>query len=442
MATVEQQQEFASARAETINPFVDMESMVTDEHPPNMPLFQSNIQEPQQTQQTQQTSMTPSGLQAKTPNGLPVENDPNLFNPDLNFAPDDSSLGDFLNSIIMPFTPVAAEQAISEMMSVPQLDTSRDVLDFQNDFHLDLNDLDLGFIDSFEEQYVPMAMSRHLPLTTAPLDIRSEPPSRDEAAEVNELGHEAFTRSMWVYSPDNYDTSIAEADHLISAKDVPQLERVPGALTPFREGHFSYHCRDKVLALLLTTWEPSLAYRVVASFPKTEFLGGLVNRFLAFHESQPDSWFHAPTFNPERALPALLSAVIAFGAILHPMPVIQKLGYALQEATRLALVKAFESNNGFTRNLEMWQAYSLFLELGLWSGNKRKCEIAEAQVLPLMTMSRRAGLFRRATQRAALPEPNDEGNELREKWHAWAVAESRKRLPLSSNRLVSHCQTY
>jgi len=435
MATVEQQ-EFVSARAQDTAPLANMESMVTEEHPPHIPLFPSYIQEPQQT------NMTLSRFQAETTNERPVEDDPNLFNPDLNFVPDDSSLGDFLNSIIMPLTPVAAEQTISEIMPISQLDNSRDVLDFQNDFLLDLNDLDLGFVDSFEEQYVPMAVPRHLPLTTGPLNSRSEPPSRDEAAEVNRLGHEAFTRSMWKYHPDNNDTSTAEADHLISAKDVPQLERVPGALTPFREGHFSYHCRDKVLALLLTTWEPSLAHTFVASFPKTEFLGGLVKRFLAFHESQPDSWFHAPTFNPEQALPALLSAVIAFGAILHPMPVIQKLGYALQEATRLALVKAFESNNSFTRNLEMWQAYSLFLELGLWSGNKRKCEIAEAQVLPLMTMSRRAGLFRRATKRAGLPEPNDEGNELRDKWQAWAVAESRKRLPVFSNRLVSPCQIY
>lgn len=40
-----------------------------------------------------------------------------------------------------------------------------------------------------------------------------------------------------------------------------------------------------------------------------------------------------------------------------------------------------------TRDLQMLQAYILELKLGLWSGNRRKMEIAESHFLPLITVS-------------------------------------------------------
>lgn len=39
-----------------------------------------------------------------------------------------------------------------------------------------------------------------------------------------------------------------------------------------------------------------------------------------------------------------------------------------------------------TRDLEILQAYALELSAGLWSGNKRKMEIAESHGLPLITV--------------------------------------------------------
>lgn len=47
----------------------------------------------------------------------------------------------------------------------------------------------------------------------------------------------------------------------------------------------------------------------------------------------------------------------------------------------------FENDNSMTRDLEMLQAYLLELDVGIWSGIKRKMEIAESHALPMVTVS-------------------------------------------------------
>jgi hypothetical protein len=47
----------------------------------------------------------------------------------------------------------------------------------------------------------------------------------------------------------------------------------------------------------------------------------------------------------------------------------------------------FESSNANTRNLKCLQANMLQLDMGLWSGFKRKTELAESFLGPLLTVS-------------------------------------------------------
>lgn len=65
--------------------------------------------------------------------------------------------------------------------------------------------------------------------------------------------------------------------------------------------------------------------------------------------------------------------------------------------------------------------------MGLWSGNKRKMEIAESNSQPLVTMLRRGGFFKRRNPPAA-PEHSDNDKTLDQKWRAWIEAESFKRV--------------
>jgi hypothetical protein len=40
-----------------------------------------------------------------------------------------------------------------------------------------------------------------------------------------------------------------------------------------------------------------------------------------------------------------------------------------------------------TRDLQVLQAYALQLDIGLWSGDRRKMEIAESHAQPLVTVN-------------------------------------------------------
>ena len=84
-------------------------------------------------------------------------------------------------------------------------------------------------------------------------------------------------------------------------------------------------------------------------------------------------------------------------------------------------------DNRTTRELQIVQAFALELNVGLWSGNKRKMEIAESNSQPLVTMLRRAGHYRR---KAPMEPPllEDDAKTLESKWRAWVEAESFKRL--------------
>lgn len=46
----------------------------------------------------------------------------------------------------------------------------------------------------------------------------------------------------------------------------------------------------------------------------------------------------------------------------------------------------FERSNAFTRDLKALQGFMLTLDVGFWSGFKRKMEIAESFCQPLLTV--------------------------------------------------------
>lgn len=142
--------------------------------------------------------------------------------------------------------------------------------------------------------------------------------------------------------------------------------------------------------------------------------------FLKSEATNTYSWIHLPTFRPRSQGPEFNGIVIASGAILSAVPtgsfsiahsqikltfLVRKLGLAIQETVRLALPSSvsvwidrreisnlicdkIEKDNSRSRELQLLQAYALELNIGLWSGNKRKIEIAEAYAQPLITVSR------------------------------------------------------
>jgi hypothetical protein len=67
---------------------------------------------------------------------------------------------------------------------------------------------------------------------------------------------------------------------------------------------------------------------------------------------------------------------------------ITEFGKSLKARERSKLTQEkFEQDNSRTRELQYLQTYALELQVGLWSGNKRKMEIAESHAQPLITVS-------------------------------------------------------
>jgi hypothetical protein len=185
--------------------------------------------------------------------------------------------------------------------------------------------------------------------------------------------------------------------------------------------------RDKIVAMVLSTTSRSSFAKVMSSFPSVELLNHLVHFFLASHITRSDTWIHVPTLRIGRSRAELLGSIISAGAVLSTSPTIRKLGFAIHEAVRQAVPKVCEDNNSMTRDLGLLQALVLNLDVGLWSGNKRKIELAESHAGIVTTMCRRASRFLRSNYRVIIPLESDHGEVLDDKWRSWVRQESLKR---------------
>jgi len=94
--------------------------------------------------------------------------------------------------------------------------------------------------------------------------------------------------------------------------------------------------RDRILAMLLSTCEPSNVSRVVTSFPSADLLDSLMHLFFRSELPRADSYIHLATFSQYQSS-ELNGIVVAAGAVLSSVPTVRKLGFAIQEAVRLAI---------------------------------------------------------------------------------------------------------
>ncbi|KAF2192018.1 hypothetical protein K469DRAFT_732066 [Zopfia rhizophila CBS 207.26] len=308
--------------------------------------------------------------------------------------------------------------------------TPRGVMDFSFDWNVELNDLDLGFLDQYNTQIPFNAETPSTDITLSPEQHRSsQTPHHGVAVRA-----EAFRRSVWRYLPQSsLHFGAAEESNLA----LPEAERGNSHSHPEHrinshrraiQEYLSQVTRDKILAFVLGTCNAANVPRIVSAFPSVELLDSLLQYFLTSRSHGAKHWLHFPTFSPSRVRPALLAVIIAAGAVLTPDTPLRKLGFALQEASRLSLANTFEEDNSVIRDLQMLQCMELQLEIGMWSGISRKMEISESFLQPLVTMLRRGGRFRHSTYPQFFPGKDDEGEALENKWRQWVHEESYLRL--------------
>ncbi|KIX09185.1 uncharacterized protein Z518_00264 [Rhinocladiella mackenziei CBS 650.93] len=298
-----------------------------------------------------------------------------------------------------------------------------------NVLHFGFNEFADSLSSGFDRVHSPLAPMRTATTEDKNLSIGSrggmETPAVRRAVHA---GEQAFRESIWLWDPSIEDSSVSEQIHLTLPRDHSiaehQSREVDSGL------RLSATSRDRLLSMILRTCEPQVQRQVVSCFPSTEFLSCLLADFKIRHVRQISPWIHFPTLNLDDECEEFLAALICAGAADSRRPEIRKLGFALQEAARLAIMKRFEEDNRNLRDLRSIQALLLILQVGLNSASRRKIEIAESFTLIVVTMLRRGGRFWSKRDSLLVLNDNDDNRRqtLEVHWKRWVEEESFKRL--------------
>ncbi|KAF2483549.1 hypothetical protein BDY17DRAFT_250472 [Neohortaea acidophila] len=301
--------------------------------------------------------------------------------------------------------------------------TPRELFDFGVDANMELNDMDLSFLDAYNNANPFDLRTPSIGFPTTGSDIMPT----FTAAPMPPLDTAALPKaSVWRFRPLSKDSGSAEQENL----SLPTPTKLDMPLQRVTSEPIGQTARDRILAMILSTCKPNSIPRAVERFPSTSLLDSLFQFSLTSPGSHAKHWIHAPTLLAGQTRPEVLAAIIAAGAVLTPDNAIRKVGYAIQEAIRTAVQVQVEDDNSLLRDIEVMQASLLQLKIGLWSGDSRKMELAEGFQAVLVTMARRGGIFRRGTYSAIVPHPSDHGEVLQSKWRKWLKQESRKRFAL------------
>ncbi|KIL90941.1 transcriptional regulator crz1 [Fusarium avenaceum] len=324
---------------------------------------------------------------------------------------------DFLQNVLY-------EQQYDQPNKVPE-SQGLAVLDFcnDNDTNMELSDMDFGLLDHWNTD----GMSNTIP-------AQQETPNSDKSVDIANIQQSLVTAwdvSPWRWDPVAKDNAFDEQGNLpVSQRDVASIRAhtSKGALRRVIDQKLDFAARDGVLALVLGACQPdTMSSRISGSFPSADLLDTMLHVFLNSHTNQVSDFIHFPTFKLNEQEPEFIANAAAAGAVLTPIPTLRKFGYALQESIRIVMPKRFEENNESILNIGMIQAIVIGQDTGLWSGNRRKMEIAECHVNIPVTMMRYRGKFQRSSYSMISVTPNDEGANLEQKWRTWVDMEKWKR---------------
>lgn len=358
---------------------------------------------------------------------IQADNQPSVEASGSNVDFDDSYLAEFLKDIMYPTDPLTHPLADSHDINF----APKDFLDFNMPTSFE-------YLNGYD---IPQIPARNDDVSGTDGAYASHARSGYATPTGNKNGlltsAQAFKESLWLWTPQQGERTQAEHANLsIPVEAFISMEREGLGRPPFQP--LGQTARDRILAAVLGTCESSMTSGVVSSFPSAELLTVLIHKWMIYHRSQIDTWYHFGNFDPNNEPPEILLGMIAAGASLSKNPRLRKLGYAFQEAARAVQSSGFEGDNRNIRKLRPIQALALLLDVGLWSGDRRKVEIAESFSQCLVTMFRRGGKFV-GSDDTALPNADDDPDEVERKWRLWIEAESYRRM--AAHLLIRDSQT-
>ncbi|KAF7196343.1 Nicotinate catabolism cluster-specific transcription factor [Pseudocercospora fuligena] len=232
----------------------------------------------------------------------------------------------------------------------------------------------------------------------------------------NEASHE--DRVPFAWSPSA--RRIAEPEEVRLDPQDPLLKTVDHH---FRLNDATYE-RLKSSLLEELRVEGHLVLAPLRSFPSPDVVDVFASRFAKRFLPQAPI-IHVPTFDINAELPQyLLVIIISIGATYCRRRNARRLAIVLQDWARCRLQLSIEADNALLRSPHTVYAAALICYAGIWCGNKRAYELAEAMRGSVVTWLRRLIGHHGQT----ITDARNENDELVDVWHAWAREDSLKRL--------------
>ena len=245
-----------------------------------------------------------------------------------------------------------------------------------------------------------------------------------------QLRSDAFERSPWSWNhwiPTKSHSTFSGQEINVTEQRIASNDQ----LTPGDRDHpilaMDLEARDRILRLVTSVAASRLS---ISSFPSPDLLSDLLNVFVLQEREAIDSYVHCSSLNCRETRTELLLALLAKGATFVALQPVWQIGLVFQEIVRIGTGDTFERDNSTTRQLQPLQAYIIHLDVGLWSGFRRKTEIASSFLQPGATMLTWSDAFRKYRYRDIIPSENDDTTQTEAKWKAWIEQESLKRLVL------------
>ncbi|KAL8850432.1 MAG: hypothetical protein Q9198_011105, partial [Flavoplaca austrocitrina] len=213
---------------------------------------------------------------------------------------------------------------------------SGDVLDFGVDFDFDPSrffDCELQILCG-DQQRLPVGNVHSTELDSS----RSGTATPGLKGKLNiGASARAFKESLWLWTPGEGDHAALEQGNLSLPWNSTSTDDRNVSEPPPVNQRVNSFARGRVLAMVLRTCESAIYSHVVSNFPSAELLTKLIHNFITFHSRSELPFIHPATIEVNKERPEFLSGMIAYGATISQDPEIRKLGYAIQEAVRVAL---------------------------------------------------------------------------------------------------------
>lgn len=202
------------------------------------------------------------------------------------------------------------------------------LVDLDINASMELDDVDVQFLNNYNAN-IPFEF-----------DSISQPERNAAHSTPSPLSTEAFETLYWRFRPNKKDHQGSEERYL----SIPSN----GHTSPESRVHLEIRvtcselgmaARDKILAMVVKCCRPENSFRAAASFPSVKLLDTLLQYYLTSPVASAASFLHLAAFDPNTRRPELVAIMAAAGAALTSDPALTKLGYAIQECVRVAIIR-------------------------------------------------------------------------------------------------------